>query len=60
MRLPIYLDYSATTSVDSRVVDKVVPWLYEHFGEALSIRNTPIAEVPAAAEAVSAGKQKAA
>ena len=29
---PIYLDYSATTPVDPRVVDKMVPWLYENFG----------------------------
>jgi len=36
MRLPIYLDYSATTPVDPRVVDKMVPWLYEHFGNPAS------------------------
>ena len=29
---PIYLDYSATTPVDPRVVDKMVPWLFEQFG----------------------------
>jgi len=33
---PIYLDYSATTPVDPRVVDKMVPWLYEHFGNPAS------------------------
>ena len=34
--LPIYLDYGATTPVDPRVVDAMVPWLYEHFGNAAS------------------------
>ena len=34
--LPIYLDYGATTPCDPRVVDVMVPWLYEHFGNAAS------------------------
>jgi cysteine desulfurase len=33
---PIYLDYSATTPVDPRVVDKMVPYLYERFGNPAS------------------------
>jgi cysteine desulfurase len=33
---PIYLDYSATTPVDPRVVGKMVPWLYENFGNPAS------------------------
>jgi cysteine desulfurase len=33
---PIYLDYSATTPVDPRVVDKMVPWLYDNFGNPAS------------------------
>ncbi|MFV9473725.1 IscS subfamily cysteine desulfurase [Advenella sp. RU8] len=33
---PIYLDYSATTPVDPVVVEKMVPWLYEHFGNPAS------------------------
>lgn len=33
---PIYLDYSATTPVDPRVVEKMVPWLYENFGNPAS------------------------
>ena len=33
---PIYLDYGATTPCDPRVVDAMVPWLYEHFGNAAS------------------------
>ncbi|HTT12878.1 MAG TPA: IscS subfamily cysteine desulfurase [Burkholderiaceae bacterium] len=36
MRLPIYLDYSATTPVDPRVVDRMVPYLKEHFGNPAS------------------------
>ena len=34
--LPIYLDYSATTPCDPRVVDAMVPWLREHFGNPAS------------------------
>lgn len=33
---PIYFDYSATTPVDPRVVDKMVPWLYENAGNPAS------------------------
>jgi len=33
---PIYLDYSATNPCDPRVVDLMVPWLYEHFGNPAS------------------------
>jgi len=33
---PIYLDNSATTPVDPRVVDKMTPWLYEQFGNPAS------------------------
>ncbi|AEC19281.1 cysteine desulfurase [Pusillimonas sp. T7-7] len=33
---PVYLDYSATTPVDPRVVQKMVPWLYEQFGNPAS------------------------
>jgi len=36
MKFPIYLDYSATTPVDPRVVDKMIPFLYENFGNAAS------------------------
>lgn len=34
--LPIYLDYGATTPVDPRVVEAMVPWLGEHFGNPAS------------------------
>ena len=33
---PIYLDYGATTPCDPRVVDAIVPWLREHFGNPAS------------------------
>ncbi|WP_420804110.1 IscS subfamily cysteine desulfurase [Ralstonia soli] len=33
---PIYMDYSATTPVDPRVVDKMTPYLYEFFGNPAS------------------------
>jgi cysteine desulfurase len=36
IKTPVYLDYSATTPVDPRVVDAMVPWLYEHFGNPAS------------------------
>ncbi len=36
LHLPIYLDYSATTPVDPRVVDKMVPYLREQFGNPAS------------------------
>ena len=33
---PIYLDYGATTPVDPRVVDAMILWLREHFGNPAS------------------------
>src|SRR5258708_14510672 len=32
----ISLDYSATTPVDPRVAEKMIPWLTEHFGNPAS------------------------
>ena len=36
MSHPIYLDYSATTPVDPRVADKMIPYLREQFGNPAS------------------------
>ena len=36
LHLPIYMDYSATTPVDPRVVDKMIPYLRESFGNPAS------------------------
>ncbi|MEZ5626119.1 MAG: IscS subfamily cysteine desulfurase [Rhodocyclaceae bacterium] len=36
LKFPIYLDYSATTPIDPRVVKAMVPYLSEHFGNPAS------------------------
>ena len=33
---PIYMDYSATTPIDPRVADKMIPYLREQFGNPAS------------------------
>src|SRR5881275_2777841 len=40
LRLPVYLDNNATTPVDPRVLDAMLPFFREHFGNASS-RNHP-------------------
>lgn len=40
MRLPIYFDNNATTPLDRRVLDKMMPFLTDNFGNAAS-RNHP-------------------
>jgi cysteine desulfurase len=41
MDFPIYMDYSATNPCDPRVVDAMIPWLREHFGNPASVAATP-------------------
>lgn len=36
MKLPIYMDYNATTPVDPRVLDAMLPCFSDHFGNAAS------------------------
>jgi cysteine desulfurase len=36
IKLPVYLDYNATTPVDKRVLEAMTPFFSEHFGNAAS------------------------
>ena len=36
MRLPIYMDYNATTPTDPQVIEAMMPFFNEHFGNAAS------------------------
>lgn len=39
MKLPIYMDFQATTPIDKRVLDAMMPYLTEHFGNPHSVEH---------------------
>jgi cysteine desulfurase len=48
---PIYLDNHATTRLDPRVLEAMLPWLTDHYGNAGSVTHDPGREARAAVEA---------
>ena len=57
MRLPIYMDYHATTPVDPRVLEAMLPYFTEKFGNPHSVSHSFGWE---AAEAVERGREQVA
>ena len=57
MKYPIYMDYNATTPLDKKVLEAILPYLTEHFGNAASRSH---AYGWKAAEAVDTARQQVA
>ncbi len=55
MKLPLYLDYNATTPVDPRALERMLPYFSEHYGNASSKAH---AFGWAAAEAVAQAREE--
>ncbi|HWI65073.1 MAG TPA: cysteine desulfurase family protein [Symbiobacteriaceae bacterium] len=51
MKLPVYLDYNATTPVDPAVLEAMFPYLAEHFGNPHSSHSLGATAATAVAEA---------
>ncbi|MFM8434022.1 MAG: cysteine desulfurase family protein, partial [Planctomycetia bacterium] len=49
--MTIYLDNHSTTRLDPRVLEAMLPWLTEHYGNAGSVTHEPGREARAAVEA---------
>jgi len=57
MQFPIYLDYSSTTPVDPRVVESMIPFLYQNFGNPASRSQVPVSSINKKAIMLSQSKQ---
>jgi len=55
LKLPIYMDHHATTPVDQRVLDEMIPYFNQKFGNAASIDHSHGAE---ASDAVERSREK--